>query len=44
MMKLLRYAALTECQQPRVEIIELLQKMMERALGQFIEFWKTLPT
>ena len=33
-----RYAALTEIQQPRVEIIESLQKMMERALGRFIEF------
>ena len=31
------YAALTEIQQPRVEIIESLLKMMERALGRFIE-------
>jgi eukaryotic translation initiation factor 2C len=33
-----RYAALTEIQQPRVEIIESLQGMMERALERFIEF------
>ena len=38
-----RYAALTEIQQPRVEIIESLQKMMERALGRFIEFRKIPP-
>jgi eukaryotic translation initiation factor 2C len=38
-----RYAALTEIQQPRVEIIESLQKMMERALGRFIEFQKMPP-
>ena len=38
-----RYTALTEIQQPRVEIIESLQKLMERALRQFIEFWKVLP-
>jgi len=38
-----RYAALTEIQQPRVEIIESLQKMMERALGLFIEFRKIPP-
>jgi eukaryotic translation initiation factor 2C len=38
-----RYAALTEIQQPRVEIIESLQKMMERALMRFIEFQKMPP-
>jgi eukaryotic translation initiation factor 2C len=38
-----RYAALTEIQQPPVEIIELLQKMMERALGRFIEICKVPP-
>ena len=38
-----RYAALTEIQQPRVEIIESLQKMMVRALGQFIEYRKIPP-
>lgn len=38
-----RYAALTEIQQPRVEIIESLQGMMERALGRFIEFNKMPP-
>jgi len=38
-----RYAALTEIQQPRVEIIESLQKMMERALGRFIELRKIPP-
>ena len=38
-----RYAALTDIQQPRVEVIESLQKMMERALGKFIEFCKILP-
>ena len=38
-----RYAALTEIQQPRVEIIESLQRMMERALGRFIEFRKIPP-
>jgi len=32
-----KYAALTEIQQPRVEIIESLQGMMERALGRFME-------
>jgi hypothetical protein len=37
-----RYAALTEIQQPRVETIESLQKMMEQALGRFIEFRKIL--
>ena len=38
-----RYAALTEIQQPRVEIIESLQTMMERALGKFIELRKIPP-
>ena len=38
-----RYAALTEVQQPRVENIESLQKMMERALGKFIDFCKVPP-
>ena len=38
-----RYAALTEIQQPRVEIIESLQKMMEQALKRFIEFNKMPP-
>ena len=38
-----RYAALTDIQQPRVEIIESLQGMMERALGRFIEFNKIPP-
>ena len=37
------YAALTEIQQPRVEVIESLQKMMERALGRFIEVQKIPP-
>ena len=36
-------AALTDIQQPRVEIIESLQKMMVRALGQFIEYRKIPP-
>jgi eukaryotic translation initiation factor 2C len=41
----MRYAALTEIQQPRlgVEIIESLQKMMEQALGHFIEYGKRPP-
>jgi len=38
-----RYAALIEIQQPRVEIIESLQKMMEQALGKFIDFCKIPP-
>jgi len=38
-----RYSALTEIQQPRVEIIESLEKMMVRALGQFIELRKIPP-
>jgi eukaryotic translation initiation factor 2C len=38
-----RYAALTEIQQPRVETIESLQMMMERALGQFIQLRKIPP-
>jgi hypothetical protein len=38
----MRYGALTEIQQPRLEIIESLQKMMERALGRFIELNKIL--
>jgi eukaryotic translation initiation factor 2C len=38
-----RYAALTEIQQPRVEHIESLQIMMERALGRFIELRKIPP-
>jgi eukaryotic translation initiation factor 2C len=38
-----KYAALTDIQQPRVEIIELLQKMMEQALGRFIEVNKVPP-
>ena len=36
-----RYAALTDIQQPRVEVIESLQQMMERALGKFIELKNT---
>jgi len=38
-----RYAALTDIQQPRVEVIEKLQEMMERALGRFIELQKIPP-
>ena len=38
-----RYAALTDVQQPQVEVIESLQKMMERALGKFIELCKIPP-
>jgi hypothetical protein len=38
-----RYAALTEIQQLRAEIIESLQKMMEQALVRFIEFQKMPP-
>ena len=38
-----RYAALTDIQQPRVEVIESLQRMMERALGRFIEICKIPP-
>ena len=38
-----KYVALTEIQQPRVEIIESLQEMMERALWRFIEFKKRPP-
>ncbi|KAF8811942.1 argonaute-like protein [Phlegmacium glaucopus] len=38
-----RYAAVTEIQQPRVEVIESLQGMMEKALGRFIEFNKMPP-
>jgi hypothetical protein len=38
----MRYGALTEIQQPRLEIIESLQKMMERALRCFIELNKIL--
>ena len=38
-----RYDALTEIQRPRVEIIEALQGMMERALKRFIEFNKAPP-
>jgi hypothetical protein len=38
-----RYAALTEIQQPQVEIIELLQLMIEQALEKFIKFLKIPP-
>lgn len=38
-----KYAALTEIQQPRVEIIEALQRMMEQALERFIELNKIPP-
>jgi eukaryotic translation initiation factor 2C len=38
-----RYAALTEIQQPWVEIIESLQTMREQAVGKFMEFRKILP-
>jgi len=38
-----KYAALTEIQQPRVEIIESLQKMMEIALKRFKDVAKVLP-
>lgn len=38
-----RYAAFTEIQRPRVEIIESLQKMMERVLGGFIKLNKIPP-
>ena len=38
-----KYAALTEIQQPRVEIIESLQKMMVQALNRFIDFCKLPP-
>jgi eukaryotic translation initiation factor 2C len=38
-----RYAAITEIQQPRVEIIESLQTMMEKALERFIGICKIPP-
>ena len=38
-----RYAAITGIQQPRLEIIESLQEIMEQALGRFIEFNKRPP-
>ena len=38
-----RYAALMDIQQSRVEVIESLQQMMERALRWFIKFQKIPP-
>ena len=38
-----KYAALTDIQQPRVEIIESLQGMMVRALKGFIEEYRLPP-
>ena len=38
-----RYAALTDIQRPRVEIIESLERMMEKSLRHFIELRKIPP-